>query len=136
MSVDEVAARLGIARANGYRLVNSGMLPSLRRNGRVWVPISAVEARLQSRRMLETECITSAEVAEFFGVNNKTVLEWHRHGHLRATRISNILCFSAQDVVNFVPKSDLGLGRKPVNEPTRTLRGVHYPPPTERGTGT
>lgn len=119
--------KLGIARSNVYRLIDTNMLPAMQRRGRYWIPSSAVEARLASLHALDTS-ITTAEVAEFFGVHPQTVAEWHRTGQIRAQRISNILCFEAADVVAFVPKSEIGLGRAPAHEPTRTLRGVYYPP--------
>lgn len=123
VSVEEAARRLGIARANGYRLIKTGQLPIVERNGQTWVPVESIAARLESLYALTTDCIRTREVADFFGVHPVTVLIWHRKGLLPARRIANQLCFSAHDVVTLVPP-----GAHP--DAPRVLRDVHYPAPS------
>jgi excisionase family DNA binding protein len=46
LSVDETAAILGISRAHAYRMVRSGVLPSIRLGQRLIVPIESLRAIL------------------------------------------------------------------------------------------
>lgn len=132
ISIPEAAARLGIHRQVVYNLVYSRTLASTRRNGRIWVSAAAVQERLANRHRLRSDCISVGEVAEFFGVHTRTVLAWHHQGQLVATKVTNRLCFALDDVVTFVPPYlEVGQGRVPVHEASRTLRGVYYAPPND-----
>jgi predicted site-specific integrase-resolvase len=129
--VQEAYQRLGISKARTYQLIEMRRLPSVQTpDGRIWVPEEAIEARVAGKQRLgSSQCVSTTEVADFHGVDTKTVREWHAEGLLNASRIRNRLCFSPQDVVTFVPPTYNGPGRLPKRRPTRTLRGRVYPTP-------
>jgi hypothetical protein len=79
-------------------------------------------------RLNSNNCVSAQEVADFFGVDVRTVRDWHIDGHLKARKINNQLCFSPQDVITFVMPTTGGPGRNPARKPTRTLFGRYYPP--------
>lgn len=121
---------LGVTRQRMYQLIEMGRVPSKRVEHRIWVPIQAINARLAGEQRLNSnQCIAADEVADFFGVDVKTVREWQTQGLLKATKIHNRLCFNPQDVANFVPPTQGGVGRNPARAGTRTLRGRKYPLP-------
>lgn len=130
MTVPEVQAALGVSRQRVYQLIGWGRLPSEKVGREYRVPRSAVETRMAGdARLKSNQCISSQEVAEFFGVDVRTVRDWHLDGTLRARKINNTLCFNPQDVITFIPPTYGGPGRHPARKPTRTLRGRTYPPP-------
>ena len=131
VSVQEAVAMLGITKARIYQLIDMGRLPSLRTaDKRIWIPLEAIELRNAGKQRLgSVNCVTTQEVADFHGVETKTVREWYGEGLLRASRIGNRLCFSPNDIINFVPPTYGGPGRLPKRRPTRTLRGRVYPTP-------
>ena len=123
---------LGISRQRVYQLIEMGRLP-VRRGAqrRIWVPLQAIEARLAGEQRLDsTQCISTGEVAEFFGVDERTVRDWQTRGYLHATKINNRLCFNPAEVVAFVPPGEGGPGRSPARRGTRTIRGRYFPPPS------
>jgi hypothetical protein len=130
VSVTEARQMLGVAKARMYQLIELGRIESYRTpDGRIWIPVPAIERRLAGRqRLSSSQCIRASEVAEFFGVDVKTVREWHAGGLLRATKIENTLCFAPGDVIKFVPPTIDGPGRPTARKPTHTLRGRHYGP--------
>lgn len=130
VSVNDAMILLGISRQRVYQLVGLRRLPSTKVAGRVWIPMSAVEERLAGeRRLTSNQCVTTQEVADFFGVNERTIREWHAIGALKATTINNQLCFAPTDVAAFVPPYSGGAGRSPGKKATRTIRGRYFPPP-------
>lgn len=130
IDVNEAARQLGVARQRVYQLVALGLLPATKHHGRVWIPQAAVEARLAGEfRLNSNQCLSPEEVAEFFGVNERTVREWNRTGLLKAQRINNRLCFSPTEVIDFTPPATGGKGRPPKRRGTRTIRGRYYPVP-------
>jgi len=133
VTVPEAAGLLRISAQRVYQLINWGRLPGSAKVGRqYYIPVAAIEARLAAdRRLASNQCITSQEVAEFFGVDVRTVRLWYTDGELKATKISNTLCFAPSDIIAFVPKTYGGPGRHPARRPTRTLRGRYYPPPAD-----
>ena len=133
MTVPEAQAALGVSRQRIYQLINWGRLPGEKVGREYRISRAAVELRRAGdERLKSNQCITSQEVAEFFGVDVRTVRDWHIDGVLRARKINNTLCFSPQDVITFVPPTYGGPGRHPARKPTRTLRGRTYPPPAEQ----
>jgi len=131
VSVPEAQKMLGIARQRMYQLIDLGRIPSKRVGKRRFVPIQAINARMAAEARLNGECIAADEVADFFGVDVKTVREWHTQGHMKASRIQNRLCFDLHDVTTFIPPTVGGVGRYPARPATRTLRGQHYPLPDD-----
>ena len=131
ISVNETMEMLGISRQRVYQLVGLGRLPSRKEGGRVWIPRAAVEDRIAGeQRLASNQCVTTQEVAEFFGVNERTVRDWVTNAGLHCTSINNVLCFEPLIVAAFVPPSSTGgAGRNPKNPGTRTIRGRHYPEP-------
>jgi excisionase family DNA binding protein len=49
VSVEQAGRALGVSRSTIWRLIQRGELPSVRRNGRRLVPVSAVRARTRRR---------------------------------------------------------------------------------------
>ena len=131
MGVTEASIALGVSRQRIYQLIREERLPSKKLSNRYWVPVSAVLARRNAEEKLRSdECITTQEVADFFGVNERTVRDWNNLGLLTATSINNTLCFQPADVIAFAPPGSLGgAGRPPARKPTRSLRGKRYPEP-------
>jgi excisionase family DNA binding protein len=136
MTVPETQAALGVSRQRVYQLIGWGRLPAEKVGRTYRIPRAAVELRQAGdARLKSNQCITSQEVAEFFGVDVRTVRDWHIAGTLRARKINNTLCFAPQDVITFVPPTyQGGPGRHPARKPTRTLRGRTYPPPASNPT--
>jgi excisionase family DNA binding protein len=134
MSVTSASTTLGISRQRVYQLIREERLPSRKTGARYWVPITAVTARRHAEELLRSdECIGTQEVADFFGVNERTVRDWNIIGLLKAENIGNTLCFQPADVIAFVPPSSSGgAGRPPARQPSRSLRGTKYP--EQRGT--
>jgi len=133
MTVPEAQEALGVSRQRIYQLINWGRLPGEKVGRTYRIPRAAVELRRAGdERLKSNQCISSQEVADFFGVDVRTVRDWHVDGSLRARKINNTLCFSPQDVVTFVPPTYGGPGRHPARKPTRTLRGRTYPVPAEQ----
>lgn len=131
VSVNDVMHLLGISRQRVYQLVGLRRLASTKVAGRVWIPMSAVEDRLAGeKRLRSNQCVTTQEVADFFGVNERTVREWQVTGALKALTINNQLCFAPNDIAAFVPPSSGGAGRNPGKRATRTIRGRYFPPPS------
>lgn len=85
----------------------------------------------RSKRLSSADCVSTADVAAFFGVDPKTVRDWHIRGLLKAKeKIHNRLCFEVALVAQFQPPTTRGpRGRYPKRTPTRTLNGVYYPIP-------
>jgi hypothetical protein len=135
VSVKEAQEILGLSRQRAYQLVDLGRLASRKTaDGRLWVSMESIAARQANVQALgSNNCITSQEVADFFGVDDKTVRTWHTSGLLRARKFNNRLCFSTNDIIKFVPPSSGHAGRNPARAPTRTLRGRYYPEPTRPG---
>jgi len=133
VSVPEAITQLGVSRQRGYQLVRMGTLPSVTINGRVWVPQAAVDMRLASEsRLHSSQCVSTTEAADFFGVDISTIHQWRRQGHLKATKVANKLCFDINQIVNFVPpRTNATAGRYPARQGTRTLRGRYFPLPPE-----
>jgi len=130
MTVPEAQEALGISRQRVYQLIGWGRLPAEKIGRNYRIPRGAVELRMAGEeRKNSSQCITSQEVADFFGVDVRTVRDWHIYGAIKATKINNTLCFSPGDVISFKPPTYGGPGRHPAREPTRTLRGRHYPEP-------
>jgi hypothetical protein len=136
VSVGDAQRQLGIARQSMYHLIEMRRIASKRdKQGRIWVPQDAVDARLAGRQRLNSsQCISATEVSEFFGVDVRTVRLWHTQGLLHGTKIHNRLCFTPSDVIAFVPPTFAGAGRLPGRRATRTLRGRYYPPPGSQPT--
>ena len=136
MSVPDAQKALAISRQRLYQLIAMGRVPSIKTDdGRVWIPITAVEKRVAgNRRLGSNQCITTREVADFFGVDHRTVRDWFTQGRLKASKINNRLCFAPADVIAFVPPTEGSAGRNPARTPTRTLRGRVYPPTNMKGT--
>lgn len=131
VSVPEACRQLGVGRQRLYQLVEMGRLGAVRDGRRLWVLQESINARRAGRSRLEsTQCITTQEVADFFGVDERTVREWYRMGQLHAHRINNRLCFSPGDVITFDPPGH-SAGRPPGRVATRTLRGRYYPPTSQ-----
>ena len=130
VGIAEAVRQLGIARQRVHQLIRMGILAGVQADdGRWYVPQHALdERRALLQHQNSTQCITTKEVADFFGVDIKTVRGWY-HAKLLKGRMfggrKGKLCFSTTDVVNFVPPS-FGWRRKP---PTRILRGRHHPEP-------
>lgn len=136
-SIPDAVVQLGISRQRVYQLVRMGILPSERRGNRVWVPQAAIDARLAAEgRLNSNQCVSTREVADFFGVDLSTVHEWRRQGLLNPSKVNNTLCFDINEVIKLVPpRARTGTGRTPGKRPTRTLRGRYFPePPDERNT--
>lgn len=131
VSVQEAYQMLGIAKSRVYQLIDMRRLASTKTpDGRIWIPLEAIENRQAGKtRLGSTQCVTTNEVAQFHGVDSKTVRDWHANGLLKASRIGNRLCFSPEAVIKFVPPTIGGPGRPTKNRPTRTLRGRVYPAP-------
>ena len=131
VSVNDAMKMLNVSRARVYQLIGLGRLPHRKVGQRVWVPVSAVEARLAGeQRLASNQCVSTQEVADFFGVNERTVREWQVTGALPATIINNQLCFDPGAVVKFKPPSSFGgAGRSPKRKGTRTINGRYFPPP-------
>lgn len=130
MTVPEVQQALGVSRQRIYQLIGWGRLPASKVGREYRIPRAAVELRMAGdERLKSNQCITTQEVAEFFGVDARTVRDWHIDGSLRAQKINNTLCFSPNDVIKFVMPTVGGPGRNPARKGTRTLRGRTYPPP-------
>jgi hypothetical protein len=130
VSIAEAVRQLGIARQRVHQLIRMGLLAGTQADDKRWyVPQEAInERRALLQHQNSTQCITTREVADFFGVDVKTVRAWYHAKLLKGTMYGGRkgkLCFSTADVVSFVPPS-LGWRRKP---PTRTLRGRTFPPP-------
>jgi len=133
MTVPEAQQALGVSRQRVYQLIGWGRLKATKVGATYRVDRSSVELRnAGGARLNSSQCVTSTEVADFFGVDVKTVRGWVDHGDLRARKINNRLCFNPDDVVRFVPPTYGGPGRHPARKPTRTLRGRVYPPPAEQ----
>jgi excisionase family DNA binding protein len=128
MGVTEAAVVLGISRQRIYQLMREERIPSKKIGARYFVPITAVSARRHADELLRSdECIGTQEVADFFGVNERTVRDWNSLGLLVAANIGNTLCFRPADVIAFVPPSSTGgAGRPPARPGTRSLRGKRY----------
>ena len=129
VSIPEAQRVLGIARQRVYQLIEMGRIESLRTpDGRVWVPMKALEKRQAGKdRLSSGQCISTKEVADFFGVDMKTVREWAGLGLLHSVKIANRLCFSPAEITKFVPPTSMGgPGRPPARAGTRTLRGKVY----------
>lgn len=139
LTVAETAEALGVSVQRVYQLINWGRLSATKVGARYYVPIAEVDARIAGdQRLASNQCITSSEVAAFFGVDVRTVRDWYAAGELRGSKINNQLCFAPQDVITFIPKTFGGPGRHPARKATRTLRGRVYPlppnaPPTMKG---
>jgi excisionase family DNA binding protein len=130
MTVPEAQAALGVSRQRIYQLIGWGRLPAEKVGRTYRIPTAAVQLRAAGdQRLKSNQCITSQEVADFFGVDVRTVRDWHIDGSLRAQKINNTLCFSPTDVISFVPPTYGGPGRHPARKPSRTLRGRTYPAP-------
>lgn len=131
VSVNEAMDMLAVSRQRVYQLVGLGRLPHRKVGNRVWIPRRAVEDRLAGeQRLASNQCISTQEVAEFFGVNERTVREWQVTGALKAMTINNQLCFNPVDVIKFSPPSAQGgAGRPSKNPGTRTIRGQYFPLP-------
>jgi hypothetical protein len=125
---------LGLSRQRVYQLVALGRLPARKVGARVWISLAAVQDRLAGQqRLASNQCVTTQEVADFFGVNERTVRGWHDDGSLPATAINNQLCFAPADVAAFVPPySAGGSGRTPRRTATRMINGRHYPLPGDK----
>lgn len=133
MTVPEAQEALGVSRQRVYQLIGWGRIPAEKVGRTYRIPRAAVELRRAGNDRLESnQCVTSQEVAEFFGVDVRTVRDWHIEGTLKARKINNTLCFSPTDVITFVPPTYGGPGRHPARKPSRTLRGRFYPPPAEQ----
>jgi len=134
LTVPETQAALGVSRQRIYQLIGWGRLPAEKVGRTYRIPRAAVELRMAGEeRLASNQCVTSKEVAEFFGVDVRTVRDWHVAGTLKARKISNTLCFNPADVIAFVPPTYGGAGRHPAHKPTRTLRGRYYPAPEVEG---
>ena len=121
-----------MSRQRVYQLIGWGRLPAEKVGRTYRIPREAVARRVAGdQRLRSNQCVTSQEVADFFGVDVRTVRDWHINNELRARKINNTLCFNPVDVIKFVPKTYGGPGRHPARRPTRTLRGRHYPLPSE-----
>ena len=133
MTVPETQEALGVSRQRIYQLINWGRLPAEKVGRTYRVSREAVELRMAGDdRLRSNQCVTSKEVAQFFGVDVRTVRDWHLDGVLKARKINNTLCFSPADVIAFVPPTfGGGPGRHPARKGTRTLRGRTYPLPAE-----
>jgi excisionase family DNA binding protein len=130
LTVPEATEALGISRQRVYQLINWGRLPGEKVGRTYRIPRAAVELRLAGEKQLNSnQCVSTKEVAEFFGVDVRTVRDWHVDGYLKARKIGNTLCFAPQDVITFVMPTIGGPGRHPAHTGTRTLRGRHYPAP-------
>ena len=130
LTVPETQKALGISRQRVYQLINWGRLPGEKVGRTYRIPREAVELRMAGEEKLKSsQCVSTKEVAEFFGVDVRTVRDWHVAGFLKARKISNTLCFNPTDVISFVMPTIGGPGRHPARKGTRTLRGRHYPPP-------
>lgn len=130
VTVPEAQAMLGITRQRLYQLIAMGRIPSQKVGRRIWIPQSAINQRLAGGQRLESNnCISASEVAEFFGVDVRTVREWYGAGLLKATKVFNRLCFTPTDIAAFIPPSSGGAGRYPARTGTRKLRGRVYPRP-------
>lgn len=130
LTVPEAQKALGVSRQRIYQLIGWGRLPAEKAGRTYRIPRSAVEMRMAGdERLKSNQCVTSQEVAEFFGVDVRTVRDWHVDGSLKAKKINNVLCFSPNDVITFIPPTYGGPGRHPARKPTRTLRGRFYPAP-------
>lgn len=134
MTAVDAHRALGISRARTYQLINMGKLPSVKHRKRVYVLTKAVEERISWQTDLDKKCVSTYEVAEFFGVHWQTVRDWvgkellhpHTDGWGR-------WCHEIEEIVKFRPP---GYGRSSGSRPaTRTLRGVYYPEPEEWGNG-
>lgn len=111
-------------------------MDAVRRGDRLWVPEGAIRSRLaRNKRLSSADCVSTAEVAAFFGVDPKTVRDWYGRGLLRAKeKIHNRLCFEVATVAQFQPPTTKSpRGRYPKRTPTRTLNGVYYPTPPRKG---
>lgn len=130
LTVPEATKALGVSRQRVYQLIGWGRLPAEKVGRTYRIPRAAVEMRMAGDELLNSnQCVTSQEVAEFFGVDVRTVRDWHVDGSLKARKINNQLCFNPADVIVYIPKTYGGPGRHPAHRPTRTLRGRYYPPP-------
>lgn len=132
VTVPEAAQLLGITAQRVYQLIGWGRLPGTAKVGsRYYIPVAAVERRIaEDQRLASNQCITSQEVAEFFGVDVRTVRLWYTDGDLKAHKINNILCFHPEDIAGFIPPTFKGgPGRHPARRGTRTIRGRYFPPP-------
>jgi hypothetical protein len=131
VSVPEAITQLGISRQRGYQLVRMGILPSVTIDGRVWVPQEAVNLRLAGEsRLSSSQCVSTQEAADFFGVDLSTIHHWRKVGYLKATKVSNKLCFDINQIISFVPpRNSSVVGRYPARPGTRTLRGRYFPVP-------
>lgn len=141
MSVPEVQRALGISRQRVYQLIGWGRLPHTKVGRLYFIPSSAVEDRQAADdRLSSKQCVTTQEVADFFGVETRTVRDWYANGALRGQKINNRLCFNPGDVIAFHPPYLGGVGRSPTRTGTRTLWGRHYPadskPPEDPSKGT
>lgn len=126
---------LGVSRQRVYQLIGLGRLPSRKEGNRIWIPQNAIQDRIAGEQRLgSNQCVTTQEVADFFGVNERTVRAWHDAGLIRALMINNQLCFAPTDIIKFAPPYNAGAGRPPKRAATRTLRGRYYPPSPRRRT--
>ena len=126
LTVQDACTRLGVSRNRGYLMVKLELLPALRVDGQLFIPETAVDARLEELRQ-RNECITTDDVLEFFGIARRTLYHWIHIGLLNPTRRAGVNCYDLDEIVTLTPPSR---SRAHINgEPTRMLRGVHYPEP-------
>jgi excisionase family DNA binding protein len=50
VSVGEAGTRLGVSPATVWRLIRKGALASVRRGGRRWIPLQALEAQMKTQQ--------------------------------------------------------------------------------------
>lgn len=102
VSAAEAARILGISRQRVSTMVQKGVLPGEHRRHRVYVPLAAVQARLD-RAVPEDPRLTTAQVASALGVTPQTVRKYVEWGLLRAERVAGYqLRFDPGDVATFV----------------------------------
>jgi len=77
VSVNHAARLLGISRQRVHGLVNSGKLPGQKFEGRIFIPLSAIEARKRDHGL------SVRDIARALGVTRDTVRDWHKRGILQ-----------------------------------------------------
>jgi hypothetical protein len=127
ITASEAIERLGVSRNRGYQMLRLGVLPSHRHNGKLYVAVSAVDERLADLEVRDG-CITTLEVAEFFGVRRRAVDTWVHDGLLHPTKIAAKLCYDLDEIIRFRPPGHGNPRRLPA---PRVLRGVVHPEPAE-----
>lgn len=130
VSIAEAVRQLGIARQRVHQLIRMGILAGVQGDdGRWYVPQYALdERRALLQHQNSTQCISTKEVADFFGVDIKTVRGWYHAKLLKGQMFGGRkgkLCFAVADIVKFIPPT-FGWRKRP---PTRILRGRYHPPP-------